>query len=609
MSGKYRSLIFFLLTLLFTPSLAAQEIIPVEQLKPGMRGTSETVYSGDKIESFELEIVDIWRNFLPGRDVIIIRLLSENAVFHGPTSGMSGSPVYFDGKIAGAIAYSFANFVKDPLMGVTPISEMLEIFDHEKARAAELGSVASEAAGGRFLMAALGVEPATWELFTSELPFQQGASAQVQQLPLPLSMAGFTPGSVSLAEKMLAGTGFKPVRGGSSSQDDLGGPLVPGAPVAAVLMSGDMSIAATGTVTWRQGDRVLGFGHPFFGNGAVEIPMARARIMATMSSSLHSEKMSLTGRIVGTLHQDRTTGIMGSIGAVPEMIPVAMEYISEQNDRQDFHFALAREKTLKSFQPLLLRLALLSGLESARLGSGGNTLTVSGFVALENGDTLDLGNLYPGYQPLPVFSFLNSSLHSSGQIAATLAAITNNAFHDVQMKAIELTFRSQPGRRSAKIAKVWADRTRFRPGDSLTVYYSLRPWQGEEMTGSVRVHIPANTTARKVQIVVGGGPSVSKYESRSMAAKYAPVSFAHLMQILKRSYRNDELVVQVRARDRGVVVSGTELPGLPPSLYSVLTSKSNKGNVTATRDRAIFEARVRKPVMVEGVQVVQLTKE
>ncbi len=609
MSGKYLSIVALWLTIIASRPLAAQEIIPVEEIKPGMRGTSETVYSGDTIESFELEVVDIWRNFLPGRDIIIIRLLSENAVFHGPTSGMSGSPVYFDGKIAGAIAYSFANFVKDPLMGVTPIEEMLEIFDREKARKAELGTVASLADGGRFLRAAIGLDPPTWELFTAALPASGDETAQVRTLPLPLSFSGFTRNTVALAEKVLSGTGFRPVRGGSSSQDDLGGPLVPGAPVAAVLLSGDMAISATGTVTWRQGDRILGFGHPFFGNGAVEIPMARARIMATMSSSLHSQKMSLTGKLVGTLLQDRTTGIMGAIGAVPEMIPVEMRYVTEQDEKRAFRFSLAREKTLKSFQPLLLRLALLSGLESARLGTGGNTLTVTGFVALENGDTLNLGNLYPGYQPLPVFSFLNSSLHSTGQIAATLAAITNNDFKNVQMKSIALSFRSQPGRLSAKLEKVWTGKTRFKPGDSLTVYYRLRPWQGESRTGSVRVHIPEHTTARRVQIVLGGGPSVRKYESRGMAAKYTPVSFEHLMTILKSSYRNDELVVQVRARDRGVIIAGEEMPAVPPSVYSVLTSRSSKGNMATTRDRVLFERATRLPMMIEGVQIVQLTRE
>ncbi|MDQ7052233.1 MAG: hypothetical protein Q9P14_04825 [candidate division KSB1 bacterium] len=323
-----------------------------------------------------------------------MRLHGEKAEFTGPVAGMSGSPVYYNGKIIGSLSYSLGNFLKEPLMGITPIREMLEIFDKEKRRDTELAAMGSREHMQRFVDMALALEPVEWEAFLPQRPSLQAGGFGVTQLPVLLNLSGFSDHSFELAQKLFAPLGFSAVRGGGSGSQNQGMDLVPGAPISAVLLTGDMSIDATGTVTYRDGDRVLAFGHPFFDNGPIELPMAQSHIITTISSAMASQKLGLTGKLVGTLRQDRTTGVMGILGPIPRMTEVTMRYRSEDGQQSQFSFSVAREKSIASISPLILRIALISALESARLSTGFNSLRLKGVVVLDDGEKLILDNLF-----------------------------------------------------------------------------------------------------------------------------------------------------------------------------------------------------------------------
>lgn len=581
----------------------------VDACRPGMMAKALTVFSGNEIEEFDVEIVDFYRNFFPGRSAILIRLHGEKATFAGPTSGMSGSPVYYQGKLLGAIAYSFSNFVKDPLMGVTPISEMLEIFDWQKVRDKE-SAYSAHLPTENIIAAAVGIEPPVWEIFTDPVRSRLATTKGVQQLGLPLQFSGFSASSLELVEASFRNTSMHFTRGGAAgSAQVVGGELLPGSAIAAVLMSGDYSIAATGTVTYRDGNRVLGFGHPFFDNGPIELPMAQARIMATMASMQHSSKMSLTGKIVGTLYQDRKTGIMGEIGPMPEMVPVRMKYISETGKETKFNFALAQEQSLSFLSPLILRMALISGIESARLASGYNTLDVSGEVKLKDGKILSLNNFYPGFQPVSGFSFLNPTLHSTGQIAASLSSIANNGFSAKPFASIEVNFRSLAGRKSATLEKIWVDRTTFTPGDTLAIYFRIKPYQKKSFVQVEKVAIPYAYTSRRLTILAGGASSFARTEKRNFPAKFKPQNFNQLFKLLQETRKNNQFCVQLISMDNGVFVGSREMPNLPPSVYPVFKSQAAKGDVTQSRFRIIKELQFPQKYMVEGIQQLRLDLE
>ncbi|MDQ7062866.1 MAG: SpoIVB peptidase S55 domain-containing protein [candidate division KSB1 bacterium] len=595
--------------LLSARTIPAQEILPVDQLKPGMVATAKTVFQGDQIEEFGVEIIDMLRNFYPKRDLIIVRLRGEKAEFTGPVAGMSGSPVYYNGKIIGSLSYSLGNFLKEPLMGITPIREMLEIFDKEKRRSTELAAMGSREHMQRFVDMALALEPVEWKAFLPQRPSLHAGGFGVTQLPVLLNLSGFSDHGFELAQKLFAPLGFSAVRGGSSGSQNQGMDLVPGAPISAVLLTGDMSIDATGTVTYRDGDRVLAFGHPFFDNGPIELPMAQSHIITTISSAMASQKLGLTGKLVGTLRQDRTTGVMGILGPIPRMTEVTMRYLSEDGQQSQFSFSVAREKSIASISPLILRIALISALESARLSTGFNSLRLKGVVVLDDGEKLILDNLFPGYQPLPVFSFLNSILHSTGQIASTLAAITTNPFKHVAISRVGLRFESIPGRQSAELESVWVNRTRFVPGDTIEVSYRIRPYQGVPFTQKQQVVIPESIQGRVLNIVVGGGPDLTRYERRIMPSKFSANSYASLLRILRQARRNDRLFIQIRISDRGLIVNGEELPGLPPSVLPVLADRSNRNGTRQTRDRVVIEKAIPQKQMIEGIHVIRLYRQ
>ena len=603
------SILLLSVFLLSARTIPAQEILPVDQLKPGMIATAKTVFQGNQIEEFGVEIIDVLRNFYPKRDLIIVRLRGEKAEFTGPVAGMSGSPVYYNGKIIGSLSYSLGNFLKEPLMGITPIREMLEIFDKEKRRDTELAAMGSRKHMQRFVDMALALEPVEWEAFLPQRPSLQAGGFGVAQLPVLLNLSGFSDHSFELAQKLFAPLGFFAVRGGSSGSQNQGMDLVPGAPISAVLLTGDMSIDATGTVTYRDGDRVLAFGHPFFDNGPIELPMAQSHIITTITSAMASQKLGLTGKLVGTLRQDRTTGVMGIIGPIPRMTEVTMRYRSEEGQQSQFSFSVAREKSIASISPLILRIALISALESARLSTGFNSLRLKGVVVLDDGEKLILDNLFPGYQPLPVFSFLNSILHSTGQIASTLAAITTNPFKHVAISRVDLTFESIPGRQSAELESVWVNRTRFVPGDTIEVSYRIRPYQGVPFTQKQQVVIPESIQGRMLNIVVGGGPDLTRYERRIMPSKFSANSYASLLRILRQARRNDRLFIQIRISDRGLIVNGEELPGLPPSVLPVLADRSNRNGTRQTRDRVVIEKAIPQKQMIEGIHVIRLYRQ
>jgi hypothetical protein len=601
---KSSSILLSILVVLVASYAPSQEIMKIDELKPGMMAKAKTVFDGNTIEEFGVEIIDILHNFYPKRNVIIVRLHGEKAEFAGPTAGMSGSPVYYEDKLIGALAYAFSPFPKDPIMGVTPIDEMLEIFERDKHREKERTYAGQLETMEKYISVAMGLHAPDWQVF---LPQNQSNASpgSLQNLPLPLHISGFSDRTFSLASEQFSKWNFVTVKGGSGGPDP-GIELVPGAPVAAVLVSGDYDIAATGTVTYRAGNRILAFGHPFFDNGPVELPLAQAHVLVTLSNSLGSTKLASTGKITGTLSQDRTTGIMGEIGPIPAMTDVEMSYTSEFGDTARFRFGITKEQTIASFAPLLLRLALINGLESARLGTGHNSLKVSGYARLDDGTMLSLDNLYPGFQPLASFSFLNGVLHSTGEIAATLAAITNNPFKVAKFSDVKVDFVSIPGRKSATLEEIWVNKTTVKPGDKLEITYSLRPYLGSPFIEKQEITVPKSITGRVLNLVAGGSASLNQYEQRLFPGKFRPQSYTKLIEILQSSRRNDKLFIQLRLSDRGVATENDELPGLPPSIYPILTYRNSKDKTKPMRDWVVQEIEIPQPFMVTGVQALRL---
>ncbi len=584
-------------------------IMPVDEVRPGMIGVAKTVFTGTEIEEFKVKVLDIMQNFFPKRDIILVRLLGDKAEHAGVVAGMSGSPVYIDGKLVGAIAYRFGDFPKDPVAGVTPIQSMLEVVERDRYREQELATVPG--GGSEYLNVALGFEPPTWEVFvpaslrkTNEALTASG----LRPIETPLLFGGFGSGVLSTCRDLLGKLGFQVMQTGigSSSSDGEPIPVEPGGAVSGVILDGDMSIAATGTITYRSGNRILGFGHFLFNNGAVSLPMAQARILTTLASYSSSNKMAVTTDVIGTIHQDRSTGIMGIIGQQPEMFPVHVAYHSSLGGGEEFRFRVTDERSINSLTPLFLRVALLNAIESARLAAGAQTTVVKGSIRIKDYGEVRLDNFYAGQRFTSFVGFLNDALQSTGEVVAALGSLMLNDFVIPKIESVDLSFTTIPGQLRATVEKVWYDKTEVEPGDTLNLTIFLQRYQGGVEVVRQKVEIPKSVTSRLISVLIGGGPSVQQWERRVAPRKYQPQNFREVVDLLNNRRRNDRLYIQVQELDRGALVDGQELPALPPSVLSVMNSNKTAGSVTTLRYRLVSEKAIPMKFAVSGLRTIRL---
>ena len=582
---------FFSITIhLCSQEILSQEIIAVEKIKPGMKGVCRTVFSGYVPEEFPIEVVEIWENFQPKRNLILIHLKGEKAEHTGVAAGMSGSPVYINGKLAGALAYSIGVFMKDPLAGVTPIAEMLDIFDKEKKRAEELAATVT-AGNKQFLEMALGLESTEWENFLpiSSLNQATHVTSNIKPLLLPLNFSGMKSSLVAKAGELLQSQGFLAASAGQVQKKETAEKMIPGSAIGAVLITGDAGIQAIGTVTYRAGNKVLAFGHPFFNSGPVNMPISLAKILTIAPSELSAFKLGAGSGIVGALRQDRATGIYGEIGAIPRLIPLKVQYTDESGQDEIFNFEFTDEASLNSMMPLFLRFILVNALESARMATGENSLILSGKVRLQNGQTIELNNFYPGVFNIRGVRSINSILQSSGEIAAVLGTIMTNNFKTVGLNGVELHFSSIAGKRNASVEQVWLDRTTVEPGDTITAFARIKPYQKEPVVVKHHIVVPISAKGRYLSLFIGGSQELIKTEQRTHPTKYVVYNFKQLLSLLNTRRRHDYLYFQLRISDNGLAVGGNELSALPPTAYAVLGSGYVKGNASRIRERVLVE--------------------
>ncbi|MCG3153778.1 MAG: hypothetical protein DKINENOH_00368 [bacterium] len=584
---QYLSLFAFL-----TSTALAQDLMPLDQIKAGMKGKGRTVFSGYQPEEFDFEVVEVMRDFYPKRNLILIRLDSENARFTGVAAGMSGSPIYIDGKLAGALSYSISVFLKQPLAGATPIHEMIEIMEREAAREQELAAFTA-AGDNPFLEMALGLAEPAWENFIPQTLFRKRmhAADQIKPLPLPLAFSGFQSALVQQAAGLLQPVGLLAVNGGAVAGETVtADQLIPGAAVGAVLLRGDATVDAIGTVTYRQGNRVLAFGHPFFDLGPVEMPIALAKILTVVPSELSAFKIGASTEVLGTLRQDRTTGVYGEVGGMANLVPLAVTYASETGRETRFHFEFTDERAISTLMPLVLRFVLVNTLESARLATGENSLQLSGEIRLRDGAKIKLENFYPGMLPIAGQGFLNGILQATGEIAASLGTVMANDLEPVKIAGVDLRFTSLPGWRYATVEQVWLDRSLAGAGDSINVFARVKAYRGPEVVVQQRLTLPKVLEGNVLTVTVGGSRELTRQEQQFFPGRFSPRSFAQLAALLNERRRNDALYVQVSTPDRGLIVEGDELSSLPPTAFAILQAQNLKGNTSFARQRVLAEA-------------------
>lgn len=580
-----RSLLAFALVslLLGGPARAASPVVPVmpvADVRPGQRAVVRTVFAGDSIESFDAVIVGVLPGGRADGDVILARATTQRVIDSGVAQGMSGSPVYVDGKLLGALSSGW-QFSKEPIFGVTPIGEMLEVLERpESARddgTSGMTGVDPNQASPRLREFAWSDEPAG-----GIAPPAVAPPARPGALPLPLAVGGLAPEALPLVREAFAAQGFTVTPGGRSRTPDAAdaarAAIVPGAPIAVDVLRGDLNFSAIGTVTYRDGDRVLIFGHPFFQSGEVRLPLSTAHIVGILPSLATSFKLGVPGTPVGTATQDRRAAVGGRLGVAPALVPFTVD-VKGSGRTQHFRFEVVEDRML---MPQLVGTAAMNSV----MESGGGALQQTVRWSLElwrGGRVLRLGDRVAGESPLG---------EAMGAIAAPIRFLAANPYERCRFDSLRVSLETEPGRALWNVRGARAGAAAVRPGGTVRVSVELERWRGERRTLDVDVRVPDEFPDGRYSLWLGGGGEFDRAVAQRLPWRFRPVSLDDAWRRLGTFHRTDALYSALWARAPEVSSDGEDYPELPSSVLAVMASPETAGDRARRSDWALFEGPV-----------------
>ncbi|HUF78153.1 MAG TPA: SpoIVB peptidase S55 domain-containing protein, partial [Thermoanaerobaculia bacterium] len=529
--------------------------LPIEQVERGQTGHGLTVFSGTEPERFEVEVIGVLRNPDPRASYVLARLSGHGLDQSGVISGMSGSPVFIDDRLVGAVAFAWP-FAKEAIAGITPIDAMRSIAELPSGLLREpLPMVGGPRVEIADLLSGQLPEDYLEETMAALAPRSHGAAAGAAAA-IGWMTSGFGEGALSVLARSL---------GMAAAGGRTDGPLAelrPGAPVAAVLVDGDLQLAATGTVTERTGSEVLAFGHSFLGLGPLSLPMASSEVLTVLPSNYSSFKISNLGPVVGAFEQDSQAGVRGRIGAVAPMIPYTLR-IQGLRD-QEFRMRLA---ALPQLVPALIAASTIGGLDSATFSNGPQGIDLEA--------TFRLGG---GWGELPVrqsFDGPNAANEAAGHLVAYSAFLTGTALARVEITGLDVTLTQSASPRTVALVGGHAEQTVVRPGDRVRLNLELKNYQGESFRRAVEVSVREDLPAGPLILLVGDGESADA--ARLALQPTEPKSFAQALALLRTFHSKRELLVLQVFGGSGVSVAGSALPRLPGSIRSIWQAAGASG--------------------------------
>ncbi len=563
------------------------ETIPVSQIHAGMHGVAYTVFEGVKPEPMEVEVLGILKNSNgPKGDIILVRLHGAKAEYTGVVAGMSGSPVYLDGKLAGALAFRIGEFSKEPIAGVTPIEEMLEINALDRTPAPNPPTV----------QASLSAPTKTSGPGLANVPVQNFAN-YLKPIETPLVFSGFSEDAIKQFSSQFASAGIVPVMGaGSVSDEKQPEPLEPGSAVSAILVRGDMDIAATCTVTYMDPEHLLACGHPLMQFGSVDMPMTKATVLATLPSPLNAFKIVNATEAVGSFVQDRHTGILGEFGKTPDMIPVTLNIQGGPTPKQ-FHYEVLNNPRLS---PVAMMATVYNALHGVNEYGEEITYRMDGHIDVSGYPTVGVQNMF--------------SASDAGQPAAALAALSvgdrfsriyDNPYNVPDVKGVELDFQIVRERRWARLESARTDLTEARPGDDITVEAVVRPYRGDPIVHQIPIHIPTTASKGPLRILVSDGDTLD--HARHAMPFGRKLDLASTVSFLNKQHVSNRVYVSLLEADPEAMVADKVMPALPLSIMNVMDGMRGTQDMVVLNESSVTEAAT-SPLdyVVSGAQVLTI---
>jgi hypothetical protein len=563
---------------------SSQAVLPLGEVVPGQIALAKTVFRGTEIDTFSIEIVSVVHRVGPDRDLILGRALGPKLQRWGVAEGMSGSPVYVDGKLVGAISSSWT-FAREPLLGITPAEQMAR-----EARQ-DPGSSSRRAPANPDRSSAAPSSPGRDLLEGRAPPSPSGAGP----IPIrsPLVMAGFDRRLVALAAEMFEPWGFTVTEGGGAGAAETGGEIEPGATLGVRLVGGDANMTAIGAVTRVEGDEVHAWGHPFFQMGEVEFPLVQGYIHAIVPSQFMSFKLGSGAKTVGSITADRRSGVFGRLGVLPRLTHVELE-VTRGGEQRSYQFELARNRFLT---PPLLGITATNAI----LAQGGlaaeETVRFRQRLVLADGRETAVETLFAGTRTLPQIAALLSE-------AARVLAL--NPFEEVLLDRVEASVVFEPEVRLALLTEATVDRDPLEPGDVLRGGFTLRDWRGGEKRHRFSIPLPERAREGRYLLLVADAPTAEMYEAERAPRSAAPRDLDELLERIQRLRQPSEVHLLLYRASQGVLIDGRPLPDLPPSTLAVMRSAARSGTEAGLPAELVAEQRVPLDRLVQGGHTILL---
>jgi hypothetical protein len=564
-----------------TPAQAqapSNETLPVDQVRPGMQGYAYTIFAGDQVEKFDLEVIGVMPNFLgPKQSIILVQLKGPKVEHTGVVAGMSGSPVYIDGKLAGALSLKLGIFTKEPIAGVTPIADVL--------------------AGGGATTPLANTPAIPQAAFSDSLAGRAGiqGGAELHSIETPLIFSGFQPAAIQRFSDQWSALGFVTAQGGTTPARPDDAQLAPGDMAGMVLVQGDVSINSACTVTAIQGDHVFLCGHPFLNLGDVQLPMARSRVLTTLSSDLASTKIVNAGGPIGTIVSDHLTAVTGRLGAAPAMIPM------ELNTKSPLGTKTIRAQIVNhpKLTPLLVGITAFNGLTQNIVYGETTTLKMNAEIKLKDHAPVHIENTFA-----PSDALSPDGMPVAMAVMSTFMRLFNNAFEKVNVESISVNVESVPGRQSFSIESAWLEKGEAAPGETLRLRVLLQPYRGAARIEETSVRVPDQVLRGSTLRLMVSDADWMNRASRGFAGAGGPggpEGLDPLISLINKERRNDRLYVGLFVPSPTMLWDDKELPNVPLSQINAVDGRPAPGSVQILRESLASEVSVPMSGPVTGI--------
>lgn len=566
---------------------AQTAILPLRDVRTGMHGIGRTVFSGDRVEDFQVEILGVLENSIgPKQSLILGRLSGGPLERTGVLQGMSGSPVYVDGKLVGAVAMAFP-YAKEPIAGIRPIEEMLRV-----------------ASGPGLQVARAPVTLADRDL-TRHFPKPQevqAGGARLVDIATPMAFAGFTRATIDQFAPQLRALGLEPMQGlsgGGRISTHMGDPasLKPGSMISVELMTGDLSVGADGTVTHIDGNRIYAFGHRFLAGGPTALPFARSEVLTLLPVLTTSFKISTPKELLGTILEDRNTAISGQLGRETSMAPVSITVSRGGRKLDGYQMQMVNDRFLA---PLLVQMAVFSAIDTTERTMGASSLRVTGEIEFQGSTVpVKLNNMFA--------ADTGSAILASLSTAVPLAYVLQSGFESLQVKKVELSIEAFDEKKQLQIDGVSVARREVRPGDKVELTTVMVGDNGAEVTRKLEYAVPLGAPPGPLFFTVADGNTTNVTEYRQLLGSL-PKSVGQLISTVNSLRANTKAYVRVWRADPAFQLEGEDFPDPPPSLALILAgSQSTSGSITQTRNSKVAELEINAgDVVITGSKTIQV---